>query len=332
MIEFAYPLLLLAMPLPLLAYWLLPSYRQQKSSVKVPFFKRLVSISGETPSRGAVIAQRMLLQRVLLLFSWVAIVLALAKPEHVGAPVVIEKAGRDLMIAVDLSGSMDERDFIDESGQSIDRLTAVKQVLEEFVIQRESDRLGLIVFGDAPFIQAPFTEDHTAWLSLLNETATGMAGQSTAFGDAVGLSIKAFEESSSQNKVLLALTDGNDTGSKVPPIDAAKVAKRFGITIYTIAIGDPTTAGEKALDEATLKRMADETDGGFYQALDRESLSEVYARINELEPAVFDSISFRPKTSLHHYLLACVVLSYLLLFIFMAFRLERQSRSYEGQG
>ena len=332
MFELAYPLWLFALPLPLVVYWLLPSYKQQKSSVKVPFFKRLVLISGEKPSRGAVIARRMLVQRVLLVIGWIAIVFALARPEHVGDPVVIEKAGRDLMVAVDLSGSMQATDFLDENGQNIDRLTAVKQVLKEFVAQRENDRLGLIVFGDAPFIQAPFTEDHTAWLSLLKETATGMAGQSTAFGDAVGLSIKAFEESTSDNKVLLALTDGNDTGSKVPPIDAAKVAKSFGITIYTIAIGDPTTTGEEALDVVTLERMADETDGGFYQALDRESLSAVYARINELEPAVFDSISFRPKTSLHHYLLGFVVLMYLLLFMLMTLRLERHKTSNEGRG
>lgn len=332
MLELANPLMLFALPLPLLVYWLLPSYKQQKSSVKVPFFKRVVMVSGETPSQGAVIASRMLVQRVFLVLGWVSIVFALARPEYVGEPVVIEKAGRDLMVAVDLSGSMEATDFLDGKGQTIDRLSAVKQVLEEFVAQRENDRLGLIVFGDAPFIQSPFTEDHAAWLTLLDETATGMAGQSTAVGDAVGLAIKAFEGSRSENKVLLVLTDGNDTGSKVPPIDAAKVASNFGITIYTIAIGDPTTMGEEALDAETLERMAEETDGGFYQALDRESLSEVYQRINELEPAVFDSISFRPKTSLHHYLLGFVVLIYVLLFVFMTLRFDGQRKPTRGNG
>ena len=325
MIELAFPWLLSLLPLPILVYLVLPAYKQQKSSVKVPFFNRLVRISGERPGRGAVIAQRMLIQRIMLVVSWCVLVLALAKPQYVGDPVIIEKAGRDLMVAVDLSGSMEAMDFTDQNGQRTDRLTAVKQVLEEFVSRRENDRLGLIVFGDAPFIQAPFTEDHDAWLTLLGETAIGMAGQSTAIGDAVGLAIKAFEQSKSENKVLVVLTDGNDTGSKVPPIDAAKVAEQFNITIYTIAVGDPVTSGEEALDIETLERMAEVSDGGFYQALDRDSLLQVYERINELEPAVFDSFSFRPKSSLHHYLLGVVVVIYLVLFIFMAMRQGSQA-------
>lgn len=326
MIELNYPLMLLALPLPLLVYSLFAAYKERKSSIKVPFFQRLVSLSGETPKSGSVTLERRYIQRIWLLISWALIVLALAKPMFVGAPIVIEKSGRDLMVAVDLSGSMEATDFVDQSGQSIDRLTAVKQVLAEFVTQRESDRLGLIVFGDAPFIQTPFTEDHRAWLALLDETSIGMAGQSTAFGDAIGLSIKTFNNSKAAEKVLLALTDGNDTGSKVPPVDAAKVAKEFGITIYTIAVGDPTTSGEEALDIETLERVSELTDGGFYQAYDREQLEQIYKKINDLEPQVFESLSYRPKQSLHHYLLAVVVCGYVLMFLWLSLMARRHNR------
>ena len=319
MIEFAYPWWILALPLPLVAYFALPAYKERKSSVKVPFFRRLVELTGEKPSRGAVVLERMLFQKAWLVISWVLIVGALAKPQWVGEPIIIEKSGRDLMIAVDLSGSMDATDFLNDSGQQVDRLTAVKSVLTEFITQRVHDRLGLIVFGDAPFLQAPFTEDHDTWLTLLAETEAGMAGMSTAFGDAIGLSIKAFDNSDTENRVLIVLTDGNDTGSKVPPVDAAKVADQLGVTIYTIAIGDPETTGEEALDIETLQRIAEITSGGYYQAFDREQLENVYHQINALEPAVFESLSYRPKQSLHHYLLSIVMVGYLLFFSLMTF-------------
>lgn len=319
MIEFAYPWWILALPLPLVAYFALPAYKERKSSVKVPFFRRLVELTGEKPSRGAVVLERMLFQKAWLVISWVLIVGALAKPQWVGEPIIIEKSGRDLMIAVDLSGSMEATDFLNDSGQQVDRLTAVKSVLTEFISQRVHDRLGLIVFGDAPFLQAPFTEDHDTWLTLLAETEAGMAGMSTAFGDAIGLSIKAFDNSDTENRVLIVLTDGNDTGSKVPPVDAAKVADQLGVTIYTIAIGDPETTGEEALDIETLQRIAEITSGGYYQALDREQLENVYHQINALEPAVFESLSYRPKQSLHHYLLSIVMVGYLLFFSLMTF-------------
>ena len=327
MIEFAYPWLFFMLPLPLLAYFLLPVYKERKSSVKVPFFRRLVELTGEKPSRGAVVLERMLFQKAWLVLSWGLIVMAMAKPQYVGEPIVIEKSGRDLMIGVDLSGSMEATDFSNANGEQVDRLTAVKSVLSEFVAQREHDRLGLIVFGDAPFLQAPFTEDHDTWLTLLTETETGMAGMSTAFGDAIGLSIKAFDRSDTENRVLIVLTDGNDTGSKVPPVDAAKVADQLGVTIYTIAIGDPETAGEEALDVDTLQRIADITAGGYYQALDREQLENIYRQINALEPAIFESLSYRPKQSLHHYLLSIVMVGYLLFFSLMTFISYNSQRS-----
>jgi Ca-activated chloride channel homolog len=226
-------------------------------------------------------------------------VLAVARPEWVGAPVEQQKSGRDLMIAVDLSGSMETSDFVLADGTRMNRLQAVKEVLADLAAQRSSDRLGLIVFGSAAYLQTPFTDDHVVWSQLLAETEIAMAGQSTVFGDAIGLAIKLFEESDSDNRVLIMLTDGNDTGSTVPPIDAAKVAASYGIRIYTIAIGDPAAIGEDALDMETIERVSQVTGGQAFQALDQLELRKAYETIAELEPQLYETISFRPRQSLH---------------------------------
>lgn len=315
MFELAHPWMFLLLPLPWLVNRILPAYRKRDEAIKAPFFQKLVELSGALPSRGAIISKRPFYRLVLMLVMWSCIVIALARPQYIGVPIKHEKSARDLMVAVDLSGSMQARDFVDETGENVDRLSAVKSVLKEFVEQRPHDRLGLIVFGDAPFLQAPFTQDHDTWMTLLDETQIAMAGMSTAFGDAIGLAIKHFRDNESQNRVLIVLTDGNDTGSRVPPIEAAKVAERFAVTIYPVAIGDPATTGEEALDTDTLKRVAEITGGGFYQALDRQQLKEIYQRIGELEPQLFDAQSFRPRRDLHHIPMLLVAV---LMLVFMA--------------
>lgn len=304
MYELAHPWALALVVLPFLMR-LLPAYRESRDSVKVPFFEKLVELSEQTPEAGAMILRRDTAQRYLVGFMWLCLVLAAAKPVWVGAPVEQEKSGRDLMIAVDLSGSMATKDFSlpyregEEGGEQIDRLTAVKVLLAELAAQRASDRLGLIVFGSAPYLQTPFTDDHEIWTQLLQETQIGMAGQSTVFGDAIGLAIKLFRQSGSSNRVLIVLTDGNDTGSRVPPIEAAKVAAAHDIRIYTIAIGDPASIGEEALDLPTIERVSEETGGKQYQALDQSQLQQAYAAIAALEPDLYEAISFRPRQSMH---------------------------------
>ncbi len=329
MFEFAYPLLFLLLPLPLLVYWLSPVYQESQDSVRVPFFQRLVELTGQKPSKGAVVLQRVLFQKFWVPITWLLLITALARPEWIGEPIEQTKSARDLMVAVDLSGSMETKDFRTTDGDEISRLAAVKQVLAEFIDKREHDRLGLIVFGDSPYLQAPFTQDHAAWITLLNETEIAMAGQSTMFGDAIGLAIKLFEYSETDNRALIVLTDGNDTGSKVPPIEAAKVAEHKGVTIYTIAIGNPETSGDEALDLEVMEAIADITGGGFYQALDRAQLQKAYEDIARLEPEEFETLSYRPRYSLHHYPLAVVISDYLLFFLAMTllsrFRKGQQS-------
>ena len=299
MFELSHPWALALLTLPLLMRFV-PAYKESRDSVKVPFFNTLVELSEEQPQQGAKLVQRDRLQYFLVAFMWLCLVVAAAKPQWVGEPIEQQKSGRDLMVAVDLSGSMQTQDFTLPDSSTIDRLGAVKYVLAELAQKRKSDRLGLIVFGSAAYLQAPFTEDHQIWEKLLSETEIGMAGQSTVFGDAIGLSIKLFNDGTSDNRVLIILTDGNDTGSTVPPIDAAKVAAANDIRIYTIAIGDPASIGEEAMDIKTLQRVSQVTGGKNFQALNRDELLAAYRAIGDLEPDLYETISFRPRLSLHY--------------------------------
>ncbi|SET48203.1 vWA domain-containing protein [Thalassotalea agarivorans] len=330
MIEFAFPWMFLLLPLPVLVVWLAPEHKEKKHSVQVPYFNRLVQVTGEAPKQGAVLISRNNIQRILISIAWICLVTSMAKPELIGPPNSQEKSARDLMIAVDLSGSMQIEDFTDSQGNKVSRLTAVKQVLTSFVESRGKDRLGLILFGDAPYLQAPFTEDTNTWLTLLRESEIGMAGQSTAFGDAIGLAISVFENSETQNRVLIVLTDGNDTGSRVPPVDAAKVAAAYNIKIYSIAIGDPTAAGEEKVDVEVLEDIAKATNGQHYLAIDNQALSDVYQQINDLEPEKFDSISYRPRTSAHHYPIVVFMLIYLVSLTLVNIRFYFKQRKQEA--
>ena len=326
MLELAHPWALVLLALPLLMR-LLPAYRESRDSIRVPFFDKLVELSEQRPETGATVLQRDLAQHFLVNFMWLCLVLAAAKPEWIGPPIEQQKSGRDLMIAVDLSGSMATADFTLPDSRNVDRLEAVKYVLAQLGDQRASDRLGLIVFGNAPYLQSPFTDDHQIWAQLLAETQIGMAGQSTAFGDAIGLAIKLFRESDSANRVLIILTDGNDTGSMVPPVDAARVAASQDIRIYTIAIGDPATVGEEALDTDTLQRVSEITGGRYFQAFDREQLASAYEAVDALEPELYETISFRPRQSLHWVPVGAGLVLYLIYHGAGAWRAWRRLRS-----
>lgn len=326
MLEFTYPWAFILLILPPFVYWFIPAYKEKKASIQVPYFSRLVEVTGEIPKTGAVVINRHNLQRLLVALAWCCLVVSMAKPEIIGEPITQKKSARDLMIAVDLSGSMSVEDFSTADGSVVNRLVAVKQVLSDFVQGRTGDRLGLILFGDAPYLQAPFTDDLTTWLALLNEAEIGMAGQSTAFGDAIGLSINVFENSESNNRVLIVLTDGNDTASKVPPIDAAKVAAAFNIKIYTIAVGDPRAVGEEKVDLKVLSEIAEVTGGKSFTALNRHELQQVYQEIDNLEPELFESRSFRPRTSAHHYPIALFFLCYLVALFIVTLRFRRRAK------
>lgn len=299
---------LLLIPLPLVLRYTLPVYRDSRAAVRVPMFDVLVDSIGATPSSGAVIRRRSLLQSVLFIVCWSCVVIAMARPQWLEPPIVREVETRDLLLAIDLSGSMETEDFVNDAGDRVDRLTAVKEVLDDFLARRQGDRVAMIVFGSGAFLQIPFTQDLNVCRELLDQTAVRMAGPKTSLGDAIGLGITLFQRSELDDKVMIVLTDGNDTGSRVPPTEAAKIAFDNGIVIHTIGVGDPTSVGEELLDEESLQAMATATGGRYFHADDREQLASIYEELDQIGQREVETISYRPKRDLFHWPLAMMIL------------------------
>ena len=323
MFAFNYPWLLLLVPLPLLVYLLVPPYRESRQVIRVPWFERMSVLLGLDPSEGAVARRpdlRSLLFKSLL---WLLVVCALARPQYIEDPVVRQLATRDVLLIVDLSGSMETADFTNAAGETVDRLSAVKEVLDEFLTSRQGDRVGLIVFGNAPFIQVPFTRDLEVCRLLLAETAPRMAGPKTAFGDAIGLGITMFQRSEVEDRVMIALTDGNDTGSRIPPAEAAKIAADNDISIQVVGVGDPTAAGEELLDEETLKAVAAATGGTYYFAGDRDTLAGIYDELDKIGTRDIETESYRPRIDLFFWPLAAFLLLSSVNGAFLLFRWRR---------
>lgn len=343
MIEFEYLWVFALLPLPILIYCFVPSHQTPQIALKVPFFDAFASSLGLNAEKGSNQIKAGIWQRSSLILGWFLVVMAAAKPVWLGPEETRELAGRDVMIVLDLSGSMATDDFSNRVGNQVTRLAASKEVLDTFSQKRSSDRLGLIVFGDSAFLQSPFTADHSAWLALLNETEPAVAGQSTHLGDAIGLGIKTFLSENQKDKqeqpsglnsgqsnpivqerqtdehlkrehLMIVLTDGNDTDSLVPPIDAAKVAAAHNIKIHLVAMGSPNTSGEQAIDMDVIDTVAKLTGARSFLAMSPSELSNVYDTINELEPSVFESYRYQPKQSLH-YVPLLVAFIYHLLFM-----------------
>ena len=302
MLTFAHLWFFLLAPLPFLAARLLPPRRADAGVVRVPFMNRVEHAANGTskvrkPSKpwnawGI----------------WLLVLTALARPQWIEPPIEKQIPTRDLLLIVDLSGSMDTEDFTTATGAKTDRLTATKEVVGDFLLKRTGDRVGLVVFGNAPFLQAPFSTDLNLSRQLLEQTAVRMAGPRTAFGDAIGLGISLFEHSEAPAKTMIALTDGNDTASQVPPVEAARIARDRGITIHTIAMGNPERVGEEKLDETTLKSVAKTAGGTYFLALNRSELEAIYTELDALETHEIKTISHRPRTDLYFWPLAAALL------------------------
>ena len=326
MLTIAHPWLFLLLPLPWLIRRLLPAHHERKAAVRVPFMQRLSRLAGLQPGSGVAVARRPLSQWLVLILTWLCVVVAVARPQWLGEPIIRDIPMRDLLVAVDLSGSMEAQDFTDNEGNSVDRLTAVKQVLDEFFTRRDGDRVGLILFGSAAFVQVPFTDDIDVVRELLDEAQIRMLGPRTMLGDAMGLAINLFERSEVDERVLIVLTDGNDTGSLIPPERAAGIARDNDVVVHTIAIGDPAAVGEQALDEKTLENIATTTGGGYFHANDRQELEEIYAHLDEINPRQVETQSYRPLTELYIWPLAAGMLLSLLYITFLEIRLRYTNR------
>jgi len=296
-----YPWLLALLPLPALVWWLLPPYREETASVRLAFFAEVAQAAGLSPAPGALIPQTNFLQKILAPVCWALVVLALARPQFVDPPIEKVLPARDLLLALDLSQSMDTRDFRGPSGNLIPRVEAVRKVVDDFVQRRTGDRIGLIVFGDVPYPQVPFTLDHATVRAMIAEMVPGMAGPRTALGDSIGLAIKMFEQSKAQEKVLVLLTDGNDTASRMPPDRAADIARDNKIKIHTVAIGDPEATGEDKVDIATLQKIASATGGRYFFGQDQNQLAEIYATLDRITPSNQKILTWRPVRELFFY-------------------------------
>src|SRR5262249_46200603 len=254
-----------------------------------------------------VVLRRRAIQMVAAAIVWVLVVAALARPQQVGDAVTHEVSARDLILAVDISGSMDQADFRTPDGRAIRRLDGVKLVLGDFISRRRGDRVALILFGSRPYIQVPFTQDLQTARMLLDQSEVGMAGQQTVIGDAIGLAIKTFDSSKAQQKLVILLTDGNDTASRVPPEHAADIARQKGVVIYTIGFGDPNATGDDRVDLGTLRQVASVTSGQFFRAEDGTQLEAIYTDIDRLAPVKLETLTWRPRNPLYQWPLGTAV-------------------------
>ena len=323
MLQFEYLWAFLLLPLPIFVYWVLPAFKDKSEAVRVPFFNALSKVSPDKPASGSVVRTKNVWQTLHVMLSWSLIVCALAKPTLVDEPVTKEVKARDMLLVVDLSGSMEERDFTLADGTNISRLEAVKQVLTDFIERRTGDRIGLAVFGEAAFPQASFSEDLDTVSALVSELQPNMAGPKTMIGDAVGLSIRLFEASEKEHKLAILLTDGNDSGSRMPVQKAAQIASEKGIVFHTVAIGNPETTGEKALDLSMLESISDKTGGEFFLALDTAELETIYQTLDRIEPELIDIISYRPKQE-YFYLPVAIMLALNMMFVLMLLVVKSQ--------
>jgi Ca-activated chloride channel family protein len=303
-----YPWLLALLPLPLLVYWLLPPYKEEQDSLRLTFFHYISSTLGLTPEPGAVIPKTNWVERILAPVCWCLIVVALSRPQLIEPPIQKVQPGRDLMLALDISQSMETPDFRTSDGKRLRRVDAVKQVVSEFIRKRKDDRIGLIVFGQAAYPITPFTLDHDACLKILNQTDAGMAGPQTMIGDAIGLAIKQFDASEAKQRVLILLTDGNDTGSRMPPRKAAEIAAQNKITIHVVGLGDPRATGEDKVDYAALNDIAKATGGQVFHGENRPELEKAYDALDKITPRDFKTLSYQPKRELFMFPLAAATI------------------------
>ncbi|MFN3192802.1 MAG: VWA domain-containing protein [Aureliella sp.] len=310
MLTFLHPWLLILLLAPVAFRLVAPRRNQSEGRVLVPFLSRIDSAYRDRSliENASSLRYRFLILSVTKTLAWILLIVALARPQWLEPPIERTIPTRDLLLLVDLSASMSNEDFKNAAGMKVDRLTAVQEVVRDFIEERQGDRVGLIVFGNAPFVQVPLTTDLEVCNQLLAEAAVGMAGPRTALGDAIGLAISILEESDTPEKTIIALTDGNDTASSVPPIEASRVASERDIRIHTIAVGDPESVGEEKIDTATLKSVAENTRGDYFIALDREELREIYNKLDEIETSEIKTVSHQPRREIFAYFAGAALL------------------------
>ncbi|MCK5810348.1 MAG: VWA domain-containing protein [Cocleimonas sp.] len=308
MLVFEWSWLFLLIPLPILLRLLIkPVTQVREQALQVPFLRDF----NDAPATSRANNFSWLIM-LLSMIAWLALVTAVARPVMVGESISLPVKGRNIMLAIDLSGSMREQDYR-VGNQWVDRLTATKFVASEFIERRKGDRIGLILFGDQAYLQAPLTFDRETIKKLLNESALGLAGQKTAIGDAIGLGVKRLRDQDDNEHVLILLTDGENTAGNVGVYEAAEVASQQNIKIYTVGIGADSSQSldffqRSSLDEGTLKKIAEMTKGKYFRARDTLEFQRIYEELDRLEPIVREQEEWRPRIDLFYLPLAISLL------------------------
>ena len=318
MLEFAWPWTFLLLPLPWLLRLLLPPADSGEAALRVSFLDELESLAGRR-ARPRLPGWRRQAPFALL---WLLLVLAGARPQWLGEPLPLPTSGRDLLLAVDVSGSMEYHDMRWQ-GDAVSRLSLVQHLFGDFIAGRTGDRLGLILFGTQAYLQAPLTFDRTSVRRWLDEAVVGIAGKNTAIGDAIGLAVKRLRQRPANSRVLILITDGANTGGEVAPLTAARLAADEGVTLYTIGIGaDPEQAGDTGpfglnpgldLDEPLLREIARLTGGEYFRARSQDELHDIARALDRLEPVSQTPTTVYQSTPLYPWPLAAAVLLSLLL-------------------
>lgn len=312
MLTLQWPWLLAILPLP----WLYRHFRKPAEDTAqpllAPFYANLYHQVGQPRISD-------LLTLLLLGVVWCGAVLAAARPVWIGDPIALPATGRDLLLAVDISGSMEIEDM--DSGRGlIDRLSVVKKVVGEFVVRRTGDRLGLILFGSNAYLQTPLTFDRTTVNTLLQEALIGFAGKGTAIGDAIGLAVKRLQDRPESSRILILLTDGANTAGAIPPLQAAELAAAHQVKIYAIGIGADEILRRSLfgmqrinpsadLDEDTLTAIAQKTGGRYFRARNPDDLAAVYHTLDQIEPVTQEAETLRPTQALFFWPLGVALLA-----------------------
>lgn len=316
MFELSWPWALWLLPLPLLARVLLAAKEHPLAvALRVPFFKHLHHHEAQQKESKY--------RLTLLWLMWALLIIALSGPQWVGKPQPIKREGRNIMLALDLSGSMQLND-IKLHAKPVTRLQVVKKAARQFIDQRRGDRLGLVLFGTNAYLQTPLTFDHQTVVHMLNDATVGLAGQTTSIGDAIALSIKRLRKTPNQSRVLILLTDGANNSGNIEPLQAAKLAKKYNIKIYTIGLGAEQVVTQSIfgpqvynpaqdLDEKSLKEIAAITGGAYFRAKDYQQLKNIYQKINQLEAVTNKAEIYRPVQPYFYWPLALALLLFFLL-------------------
>jgi Ca-activated chloride channel family protein len=321
MFEFAWPWIFVLAPLPWLLRALLPPADSGEAVLQVSFLDELQDLSGQHARGGSLPAWR---QQLPFMLVWLCLLLAAARPQWLGERLPIPASGRDLLVAVDVSGSMDYPDM-QWQGQSISRLGLVQRLFGEFIEQRRGDRVGLILFGSQAYLQAPLTFDRRTVRTWLEEARVGIAGPNTAIGDAIGLAVKRLRDQPAQSRVLVLITDGANTGGTLAPLTAAQLAADNDVTLYTIGIGALpgqarglgvfALAPGLDLDEPGLQTMAELTGGQYFRAHSSAALQDIGQTLDRLQPVAQQSLPARLTRELYAWPLAAALLFSLLLVV-----------------